>query len=226
MARRNVCTSSRASGRSARGPTSRAPRTSNASACSAARYRGEQLDVDVQEGDHVGAGDAVQHRLGPDVDPRRRRRFVVAAGDRDDRPPGGRLQLLAEPGHARLQVGEGGPAAGEADGRTNRVAAPADERAVVSQADGRVAALAPGERVARPAGEDARPAGRVVHAHHRPIGAAQVGDQRRRHERGPPRLVAAAIDDLDDRPPVPFGVDRRLRQPPASRGKAGHRGAR
>ena len=89
------------------------------------------------------------------------------AGDRDDRPAGRRLELLAQPGHARPQVGERRPAALLAHRRARRAAARAGERPVVGQADRGLAPLAAGQRPARPAGEEPGPARRVVHAHDR-----------------------------------------------------------
>jgi hypothetical protein len=59
-----------------------------------AEPRGEQLRVDVEEGHDVGFSDPVEHRLGPDVDPRLRRRALVRADDLDDRAPGYGLELV------------------------------------------------------------------------------------------------------------------------------------
>ena len=102
--------------------------------------RRQQLGVDVEERHDVGVRHPVEHRLGADVHPGRGRRLVVATGHRDDRPAGRRLQLLAQPGHARLEVGERRPAAvrGTRPGAPSR-SARHTSAAVVGQADGGLA---------------------------------------------------------------------------------------
>ena len=92
---RNVCTSSRPPPR--RSPTSRAARASSAIACSPARYRGASSSASRSRKATTSAlRGAVQHGLGADQHVAVGQRVAVA-GDHADRPPGGSLDLLAQP---------------------------------------------------------------------------------------------------------------------------------
>ncbi len=110
----------------------------------------------------------------------------------------------------------------QAHRRPGLTAATARERAVVGQPDRCLAPCAAHERPAAAAGEDAAASRRVVHAHDRAVVVAEVPDQRRRDERRLPRLVAAAVDDLDDRPAGPLVVDRRADEAVADRRQPAH----
>jgi hypothetical protein len=139
--------------------------------------RGEQLEVDVEEGDDVGALDAVQHGFGADVHTGGRRWLGVPSRHGDDRPAGGGLQLLAQPCDPGLDVGERRAPAHEARRWPYLATPPADQVAVVGEPDRGLAALATHERPARAAGEDPGPARRVVHAHDGLFSPAEMGDQ-------------------------------------------------
>ena len=182
--------------------------------------RRQQLGVEIEERHHVG-------RAAPDAAPLRCRRrspaaaggSVVVAGDGDHRSPGGRLQLLAQPGDARVAGWRTPTRRSRGTPPGARAAAAAGQHAVVGQTDGRLAALAPRQRPARPAGQHPCPPGRVVHAHHGPRVVAQVGDQRRRDERrfhGSSRLRSTTSTIGQ---PAALVVDRRppQRSPTAAR---------
>ena len=79
-------------------------------------------------------------------------------------------------------------------------------RPVVGQHDRRFAALAARQRAALPTRQQARPLGGVADAHDGPRFVAQMGDQLRRQQRPLPRLLAGAVDHVDDRPSVAFAV--------------------
>ena len=178
--------------------------------------RRQQLGVDVEEGDDVGASDAVQHGLGADVDPgrrpaARRRRPVTATT--------GRPAAASSSSRSRVtpgtQVGERRRAALQAHRRAHGAAAPAHQRAVVGEPDRRVAHRAAGQRPAAAAGQDPGPARRVVHAHdgaRRTRRWAISGDVTSDVFHGSSRLRSTT---LDDRPAGALLVDRRAHQPVA-----------
>ena len=135
--------------------------------------RREQLGVDVEEGDDVGPRARGAGR------PRCRRRSRPSAGGSSSRPvtaTTGRPAAASSSSRSRVdagtQVGERRRPALQAHRRAHRAAAPTRQRAVVVEPDGGVAHRAAGQRAARPAGEDPRPARRVVHAHDGAIGHA------------------------------------------------------
>ena len=128
--------------------------------------RCQQLAIEVQEGDDIGGLDTMEHRLGTDIHVGGRQRTRVSSGDRDDSPPGGSFQLLAQAGDPGTQVGESRPTALLTHRRSPGGAPSARQLAVVVEADGRVATGAAQQRPARPAGEDPRPPRGVVHANH------------------------------------------------------------
>ena len=166
--------------------------------------RGQQLLVEVEEGDDVGRVDLVQGGLGADHDPRpgrphrpRRR----AAGDLGHRLADQGLELVADPGHALAQrLHAGGAAGAQTTGRVG-AAAGAAQLGVVGLGHGRVAPLAPGQLAARPAGEQPGPAGAVEDAQH-PAVAPQGADERRWQQPGA-RVLVVAVDDVDDGPARP-----------------------
>ena len=217
---RNVCTSSRPPCSAAAGQPGAAYEQRHRLLGGPVARR-QQLGVDVEEGDDVGARRRGAARL-------RCRRRCPAAGRRLVVAPvtatTGRPAAASSSSRSRVTPGRrlanaDAPHCRHTGGRTVPQRRHA-QRAVVGEPDGGVADRAAGQRPARPAGQDPGPARRVVHAHDACGRVAQVGDQRRRHERRLPRLVAAAVDQLDDRPAGPLLVDRRAHQPVADGGQA------
>ena len=101
------------------------------------------------------------------------------------------------------------------------------ERAVVGEPDGGVAHARSGPASGTPGRPGSGPGPACCARTRRAAaGSRRWRDQRRRDERRLPRLVAAAVDDLDDRPAGPLLVDRRAHQPVADRGQPGHGRAR
>jgi hypothetical protein len=153
--------------------------------------------------------DLVQHRLGADeqvvrVDLGRVERRPVA-GDLEHRHPSERLELLADAGDAGPQVLEGRGPAGLAHHRPRGAAAGAREAPVVALADRRRAGLAAGRLAARGAREQAGPALAVEDAHHA-VAPTEGLDQPLGVQTGASGVLAAAVDDVEDRPP--FALDR------------------
>ena len=167
----------------------------------------------------------MQHRFGADVDLGVRRRRVVAARDGHDRPPGRRLELLAQPGDPGAQVGE--RRAPHTWHTAGRVVPQRAQRSVASSA-GRPrrrrsrSAAAPDTADRRGCGPGRGCCARTRRA----LPGPQRGDEPRRHQRGLPRLLGAAVDHLDDRPPGAPPTTPGPRQRPADRVDAGHGRAR
>ncbi len=143
--------------------------------------RRQQLLVEVEEG---GDGDrsgreAVQDGLGADGDAG----VVGVAGARRDLRDGltGEcFQLLAHPGDTGAQVAEPPAAAGQAHDGALGPAHAAAQHAGLGLGDRSRASIAGGDLAAGPAGEQARPAETVEHAHDTPArrgGVAQHGDE-------------------------------------------------
>ena len=120
--------------------------------------------------------------------------------------PGRRLANAAAP-HARHTGGRTSAAARAGQGAVVGQRRPRPRSARTGPASGSCGR--PGSGPARACCARTRPSGRV----------AQVGDQRRRDERRLPRLVAPAVDDLDDRPAGALVVDRRPPQPAPDSGQ-------
>ena len=169
--------------------------------------RRQQLAIEVEEGDDIRRVDTVEHRFGAHEDLGGGERCRVAARDGDDAAAGCRLQLLAEPGHPRAQVGEARSAAHLAHRWALGGTTGAHQPVVVAEPDSSLTTSAAQEGAARPAGEDPRSPRGVVHADDPVLRPAQLADQRRRQQRRSPRLLVAAVDDVDDRPPGPCVVD-------------------
>ena len=182
--------------------------------------RRQQLGVDVEEGDDVGPRPRGAAR------PPCRRRRRPSAGASSSRPSRRRPAARPPPRAPRAagsrpgEVGERRrPAhAGTPAGRT----VPQRRHTSVPSSASPTAASQRSQRASdlqlRQARMRARPGVLCTHTTVRSA-VAQVGDQRRRDQRRLPRLVAAAVDDLDDRPAGALVVDRRARQPVADRGQ-------
>ena len=182
-------------------------------ACSAGPVAGgQQLLVEIEEGHHPDrTAHLVEDGLGADDDPlgARAGRRPAGAGDLGHRLAEHRLELLPHPAHADPQVPHGGAPAVEADLRPLGAAMGTHEPAGLGQGDGRPAALAPGDLAAGHAGEQPAAAGAVEHAHD-PAAVAfpQPGHESLGVQARPADVVAASVDDVEDRPARPL-VGRR-----------------
>ncbi len=169
-----------------------------------AKSWGEHLRVELEERDHIGRPNPVEHRLGADVDPGRGRRPLVGAADCDHRAGRGCFEFLAQPGHPRPKIGETPGTARLTHGRTNRRTTATDQTPVVAEPDGGIALFATNQRSTATARQHARPARDVADAHHRRLGIPYPLDQCRGHQRPLPRIVIGPIDHHHTRPPCPL----------------------
>jgi hypothetical protein len=187
--------------------------------------RCEQFGVDVEERDDVGLAHPVEHRLGAQVHARVGHLFVAGPRDGHHRSGRGLLELVAQPRHARAHVGQHARPARLAHGRTGGATAATLEHPVVALLHRRPAPFTPEQRPARATRQQPGVTRRVVHAHHPQVGIADRLDQPARHQRPLPRLVTAAVDQFDDRPPLALVDGRRAHPTRAGPGERGDRRA-
>ena len=149
------------------GPTRRAARARRANACSSARNLGASSSASKSRKVTTSARrHPVQDGLRPDEEGGRRLgRAGILPGHLDGRAPGGRADLLRQRRHPRAERHQRRGAARLADDRPFLPAAGAAQQTLAGLSHGGLAPLAPLQGAARPAGQAARPARRVQHAH-------------------------------------------------------------